>query len=257
MTARRKTALVTGAGKRVGRAIALGLAGDGFDIIAHYNSSASEAEEVVREIAHLGCNAWPIQADLSDPQNAAGLVNDAVAKAGALYLLVNVASLFEDDSLATMTHGSWDRLLDVNVASPVFLMKAFAQQPHLPEGASIVNFLDQQMLTPNPQFFSYFVAKIGLEGATRLAAFELAPKIRVNGIAPGLTLPSFGQDEERFLAQQNRTPMRSGLRPEHLMDALRYLANAERVTGQTIYVDSGQHLMGLGNSTFVAKQLSK
>ncbi|MEO1020651.1 MAG: SDR family NAD(P)-dependent oxidoreductase [Pseudomonadota bacterium] len=243
-----RTTLITGAGKRVGRIVALGLADDGYDVVVHYHSSSDDAEEVAAEIRAKGRRAWTAQADLSDPSNAQSLVETAVAQGGPISLLVNTASLFKDDSLATMSLETWDPLIIINLTSPVFLMKAFASQNEIPAGASVVNFLDQQIATPNPEFFSYFVAKIGLEGATRLAAFELAPKIRVNAVAPGLTLPSWGQDQQTFEARQNLTPLKAGLGPEDLLDAVRYLAHAERVTGHIIFVDSGQRLMGLGNT---------
>ncbi len=253
MTEKKGTALITGAGKRVGRVMALGLADDGYDIVVHYNSSGDDAEKVAGEIRAKGRSAWTTQADLSDPANATSLVAEAVSMAGPISLLLNVASLFKDDSLKNLSLESWDPLIATNLTSPVFLMRAFAAQPTIPDGASIVNILDQQIVTPNPQFFSYFVAKIGLEGATRLAAFELAPKIRVNAVAPGLTMPSWGQDQELFESRQNLTPLKSGLGPDDLLGAVRYLAHAPKVTGQTIFVDAGQRLMGLGNSELSTK----
>lgn len=247
-----KTALVTGAGKRVGRTIALGLADEGYDIVVHYNSSGDDAEKVAEEIRSQGRQSWTVQADLSDTAQAGGLVSKATRQAGPLSLLLNVASLFKDDRLESLTLDSWEPLITTNLTSPILLMQAFAVQAEIPEGASIINFLDQQIVTPNPDFFSYFVAKIGLEGATRLAAFELAPKIRVNAIAPGLTMPSWGQDQALFEARQNLTPLKIGLGPDDLFEAVRYLADAKRVTGQVIFVDSGQRLMGLGNSELTA-----
>jgi NAD(P)-dependent dehydrogenase (short-subunit alcohol dehydrogenase family) len=147
-----------------------------------------------------------------------------------------------------MTLESWRHFTDVNLTSQVFLMKAFAAQPDLPTGASIINMLDQQMTAPSPLFFSYAVAKIGLEGATKLAAFELAPEIRVNGIAPGLVLRSGDQTEATFLDFQRQMPLGAGLGADDIIRAVRYLVASPHVTGEVMLVDSGQRLIGPGNS---------
>lgn len=243
------TALVTGSGKRLGRAIALALAEDGFDLALHYHRSGDEAAALAAEISAMGRRVSTVRADLARPDQMAGLIEQARQERGAISLLVNNASAFAKDSLSTMTLESWRHLTDVNLTSQVFLMKAFADQPDLPEGASIINMLDQQMNAPSPLFFSYAVAKIGLEGATRLAAFELAPEIRVNGIAPGLVLRSGAQTDERFLAFQRRMPLGKGLGPEDIVKAVRYLIASPHITGQVLTVDSGQSLIGPGNST--------
>ena len=186
--------------------------------------------------------------DLIDPEAAAPIVQAACRGVGPLTLLVNNASLFTQDSLQSLTMESWRRLTDINLAAPVFLMQAFAARNDLPEGASIVNMLDQQMAAPSPAFFSYATAKIGLEGATRLAAFELAPAIRVNGVAPGLVLSSWLQTEEKHRSRQRQMPLGEGLGADDVVKAVRYLVNARHVTGQVITVDSGQSLIGPGNS---------
>jgi len=247
VTAARR-ALVTGAGQRIGRAIALGLADAGWNLALHHKDSHEGARAVAEEARSKGRKAITLEADLGDPTVAQRLVATAVDRLGPLGLLVNNASLHAKDSLATLTLESWRRLVDVNLTAQVFLMQAFARQQPVPEGASIVNLLDQQITAPSPAWFSYFVAKIGLEGATRLAAFELAPGIRVNAVAPGLVLPSAGQTAEAFEARQGIMPLGGGLGPRDIADAVLYLAGARHVTGQVIYVDSGQRLLGTGNS---------
>ena len=241
-------ALVTGSAKRLGRAMALALAEDGFDIVLHYNSSAEEAKNLCAEIEAMGRRAATLQRDMADPGLMASMIEEAGNALGPISLLINNASVFEQDSLADMTLESWRRLVDVNLASQLFLMQAFARQDDLPEHASIVNMLDQQMRAPSPRFFSYSIAKIGLEGATRLAAFELAPKVRVNGIAPGYVLPSWLQAEATHRQRQSQMPMGEGLGADDIVHALRYLVSATHVTGEVLLVDSGQHLIGPGNS---------
>ncbi|PVB60084.1 SDR family oxidoreductase [Labrenzia sp. 011] len=248
MTAAR-IALVTGAGKRVGKAIARGLAEEGHALALHYNSSAGGAQDLHDEILASGGRAVLLQKDLSRPETAGALIREASeALGGPVSVLVNSASAFDTDSLADMTWDTWQFLMNVNAAAPVFLMKAFADQDPLPEGCAIVNLLDTQMASASPERFSYFCGKFALEGATRLAAFELGPKgIRVNAVAPGLVLPS-GQSQENFDSRQKLTPLGPGLGPEDIVAAVRYLVGAKQVTGHTLVVDAGQRLMGFGNS---------
>jgi NAD(P)-dependent dehydrogenase (short-subunit alcohol dehydrogenase family) len=217
-------------------------------VAVHHHRSADEAREVVREIEARGRKATTVQGDLADPAVGRTVIGAANQALGPLSLLVNSASLHGQDSLAVLTPESWQQLIDINLRGQVLLMQAFAQQPSVPEGASIVNLLDQQLTAPSPAYFSYFVAKFGLQGATQLAAFELAPAIRVNAIAPGLILPSAGQSEEQFRARQAIMPLGGGLEPDDVADAVLYLARARHVTGEVIHVDSGQRLIGTGNS---------
>lgn len=249
-------ALVTGAAKRLGRAIALALAEDGWDLTLHYNTSADEVQSLQAEIEAKGRRAITLGGDLADPSQAQNLVQEANRKRGSLSLLINNASLMDRDSLASMTASSWQRLIDINLTSPVFLMQAFARQKNLPDGASIINMLDQQMAAPSPRFFSYGVAKIGLEGATRLAAFDLAPTVRVNGIAPGNVLASSLQTEEAHQRRQQSMPLGEGLSPDDIVHAVRYLINAPHVTGHVLVVDSGQRLIGPANHHLLPKSPS-
>jgi len=247
-TPKNPTALVTGSAKRLGRAIASCLAEDGFDVALHYNRSADEVETLKQDIKAMGRRVTTVAGDLADPKNAPSIIEAARGTLGPLSLLVNNASLFERDDLVSLTPESWRRLTDINLSSQVFLMQAFATQPDLPAGASIINMLDQQMSAPSPKFFSYAVAKIGFEGATRLGAFELAPEIRVNGIAPGLVLRSGNQTDATFLDHQRMMPLGEGLGADDIVRAVRYLIASPHVTGEVMLVDSGQNLIGPGNS---------
>jgi NAD(P)-dependent dehydrogenase (short-subunit alcohol dehydrogenase family) len=243
-----KIALVTGAGKRLGRAIASGLVDDGYALALHYNASSRGADELAAEIAAKGGRAVCLQHDLSQPETSEDLLARATAALGGpVSVLVNSASAFDADTLGSMTIESWRRLTDINVAAPVFLMQAFAEQDPFPASGAIVNLLDTQMTAAAPTRFSYFCSKFALDGATRLAAFELAPRgVTVNAVAPGLVLPS-DQSQEDFERRQSRTPRGPGLGPDDIVQAVRYLVSAPQITGHTLVVDAGQRLMGFGN----------
>lgn len=232
-------AIVTGAPRRIGRALALCAADLGYDVLVHHRSTPDDATALASEIADLGVKSAVCAADLSDPA-AAQLIIDAAAELGPPALLINNASLFEDDSLETLTAESWDAHMAANLRGPVLLTQAFARKAG--DGALVVNILDQRVLHPHPQFFSYTVAKTALWTATRMSAQALAPRIRVNGIGPGPTLPSIHQDEAEFAAEAAATPLGRSVDPEEIAGALRYLVGAQSVTGQMIAVDSGQHL---------------
>ena len=186
-------ALVTGAGRRIGRVLALEAARAGYDVAVHYRTARDEAEAVVAEIAALGRRAVAIQGELSDPEIGAALVGAASAEIGPLTLLVNSASTFEDDRIATLSADSWDRHMNANLRAPVLLAQAFAAA--VPAGGKglVVNLADQRVLKPNPQFFSYSVSKAGLWWVTRTLAQDLAPAVRVNAIGPGPVLASVHQ----------------------------------------------------------------
>ncbi len=240
-------ALVTGAGQRVGRAIAVGLAAQGYDVAVHYNSSAKGADETAQEIADLGRRAATLRCDLTMAETSGGLIERARDALGPVNVLINSASLFDKDNLHDLNTESWSRLIKVNLAAPIFLMQALARQDPLPAPAAIINLLDTQMASASPERFSYFCGKFGLEGATRLAASSLAPKrITVNAIAPGLVLPS-GQSEETFQRRQQLTPLGEGLSTDDIVAGVHYLIGARHVTGHTLVIDSGQKLLGFGN----------
>jgi NAD(P)-dependent dehydrogenase (short-subunit alcohol dehydrogenase family) len=238
--ASRGAALVTGGAKRIGRAICLELAVAGFDVAVHHRDSHDEAADLVREIEALGRRAVGLSADLADVIATQELIGRAVGALGPLSVLVNNASVFADDRLDTITGASWAAHLDVNLRAPVLLAQVFARQA--PDGAAIVNILDQRVLKPDPRFFSYGLSKSALWVATRSMAQELAPRIRVNGVGPGPTLPSVHQTANEFEAEARATPLQRAGSPEAVAGAVRWLVDAEQVTGQMIAVDGGQHL---------------
>jgi NAD(P)-dependent dehydrogenase (short-subunit alcohol dehydrogenase family) len=235
-----RAALVTGGGKRIGRAICLALAGAGHDVAVHYRSAPGEAEGVAAEVRALGRRAAVLQADLTDEAQVRALVPAAVAALGPLSVLVNNASVFEDDRVGDLSRTTWDRHLDTNLRAPVVLAEVFAGQA--PDGSAIVNLLDQRVLKPDPRFFSYALSRNGLWWATRTLAQALAPRIRVNGVGPGPTLPSVHQTEAEFAAEAAGTLLQTPGNPEAVAAAVLWLLQADLVTGQMIAVDGGQHL---------------
>jgi NAD(P)-dependent dehydrogenase (short-subunit alcohol dehydrogenase family) len=236
------TALVTGAGRRIGRAIALHLAGRGYRVAVHCHRSRDEADAVAAEIATAGGRAAVVQADLADQAAVSSLVAQSAAALGPLSLLVNNASLFEYDHVETATEQSWDRHLDANLKAPFFLSQAFAAQ--LPAGAlgNIVNIVDMRVWRLTPHFASYTVSKAGLWTLTQTLAMALAPRIRVNAIGPGPVLPSPHQTEAQFRKQWESTPLQRGAEPGEIAAAVGFLLDAPAVTGQMIALDGGQHL---------------
>lgn len=238
----RGAALVTGAGRRIGRALALEAARAGFDVAVHYRAARADAQAVADEIAALGPRAFVLDAELTNEDQTAALIGRAQRALGPVTLLVNSASTFDDDRLATATRASWDAHLDANLRAPVVLAQAFAAA--LPAGTEgqIVNIVDQRVLRPNPQFFSYSLSKAGLWWATQTMAQDLAPRIRVNAVGPGPVLASVHQVPGEFEAEAAGTPLQHAVSLDEVSAALRYLIDARSVTGQMIAVDAGQHL---------------
>lgn len=234
-----RTALVTGGARRIGRTVALALAQAGFAVVVHGRRRDPDAEALVSEITARGGRATFVAADLADDAHRAALIARAAAH-GPLDLLVNNASLFEDDALGALDPARWDRHFAVNLKAPVFLAQAFAAQAR--DGAAIVNITDQRARKPVPRHFSYSLTKMALEAATVMLAQALAPRVRVNAVAPGPTLPSPRQDAAAFSAQAAALPLARGPRPEDIAAAVIYLATAASVTGETIAVDGGQHV---------------
>jgi NAD(P)-dependent dehydrogenase (short-subunit alcohol dehydrogenase family) len=236
------TALVTGAGLRLGRAISRDLAAHGWQIGVHYNTSADAAEELVREIEHRGGAALALRGDLTQKDDLLSLVSRCAERLGPPTLLVNNAARFEFDSLAGLDWAEWQAELDINLRAPVFLAQAFAKT--LPENASgsIINMIDQRVWRPTPEFFSYTIAKSALWTATRVLAQALAPRIRVNALGPGPVLPNRWQTEADFARECRATPLGHGVTAEEVSAAIRFLLDAPSVTGQMIVLDSGQHL---------------
>ncbi|MGP3698372.1 SDR family oxidoreductase [Rhodobacter sp. NSM] len=245
-------ALVTGAGRRLGREIALWLARRGYDVAVHYASSEEAAQDVVREIRALGRQAEALRADLLVEAETEALVPRAVeALGGPLDLLVNNASIFEHDTIAGATRESWDRHMGSNLRAPFVLIQRFAAQAPGPEvdergepraRALAVNIIDQRVLHPAPDFATYTLSKAGLWTLTRLAAQEYGPRLRVNGIGPGPTLQGAHQSVEDFAEERAGTVLGRGASPADITAALGFLLDAPAVTGQMICVDGGQHL---------------
>lgn len=232
-------ALVTGAARRIGRALALTAARSGYDVVVHHRGSADDAAETAGLIEKLGQQAVTASADLADPDACRRMIAEVP---GPTTLLVNCASLFEDDRFGALTAEGWDAAQAVNLRAPVLLAQAFAQALGPDRDGQVVNVIDQRVLRPTPQFFSYAVSKAGLWAATRIMAQALAPRIRVNAIAPGPTLPSIHQTTTAFEAEAGAVLLGHGASPEELGEALAYLIDARSVTGQMIAVDGGQHL---------------
>ena len=237
-----RAALVTGAAKRIGRAIALALAETGHAVAIHTHRSVDEAEALVAEIRRRGGRAGVVQADLNDHDQVVGLVGAASLTVGALTLLVNNACEFEGDEIGHLDRRRWDRHFAINLRAPVFLAEAFAAQVPVGTDASIVNLLDQRVLKPTPNFISYALTKSALHTATTTLAQALGPRVRVNAVAPGPTLKSTRQDAADFARQAAAVPLGHGPTPEDIAAAVLYLAAARSVTGQTIAVDGGQHI---------------
>lgn len=237
-----RTALVTGAGKRIGRAIALSLGRAGFSVAIHYRSSPAEAESLAEELRMLGAETILLQADLAQEAEVAGLVGGAVEALGSLGLLVNNASTFEMDRIETVTRESWDYHIEPNLRAPFLLIQDFAKQLPAEAEGLVVNLLDQRVWNLTPYFVSYSVAKSGLWTLTRTMALALAPRIRVNAIGPGPTLPSVHQTDAQFERQRRAMPLQRGTTPEEIAMAVRFLLAARAMTGQMLALDGGQHL---------------
>lgn len=242
-----KTVLITGAAKRIGKRLALGLAEDGWQVAIHYSRSKTEAESLAAEINAIGemggngGKAACFQADLADEQAVASLTSHVTAELGSLSALINNASVFERDFAETMTVESWDLHLDVNLRAPAMLMADFAKQAH--DGGNIINIIDQRIWRLNPDFISYTVSKTGLWTLTQTYAMALAEKnIRVNGIGPGPTLPNPRQDQSAFDKQAKLVPLGHGATPDDILNGVRYILSSNAMTGQMIALDGGQHL---------------
>jgi NAD(P)-dependent dehydrogenase (short-subunit alcohol dehydrogenase family) len=238
----RGAALITGGARRIGRALVIAAADAGYDIAIHVRAVDDEAEAAAAEVRARGRKAAILACDLRKEATTVALIGEAEAELGPVTLLVNCASVFEEDAFADMNRASWDAHLETNLRAPLVLAQVFARR--LPAGREglIVNILDQRVLKPSPEFFSYSLSKAALWDATKMLAQALSPRIRVNGIGPGPTLPSIHQDQAAFDAEVHATLLQRQVSPGEIAAALRYLIDAPSVTGQMIAVDAGQHL---------------
>ena len=247
-----KVALVTGAGRRLGRAIALGLARDGWDIAVHYRHSAAEAAEVVAAITALGRRAVALQCDLAVEAETRQLLGRAIAALGPVTCVVNNASLFDYDSAADFGLARLDAHMHANLAGPVLLAQAL--NAATPDGAQavVINLLDQKLYNLNPDFLSYTLSKAALHTATTMLAQALAPQVRVVGVAPGITMVSGEQSQAQFEQAHRNTPLGRSSTPDDVADCVCYVARARALTGTTVLVDGGQHLMALPRDVMFA-----
>jgi len=243
MTTPPKTVLVTGAAKRLGRAIALDLARHGWSVAIHYNTAEKEARATEADARTAGGKVMLIKADLGREEEAAGLVARAKETIGPITALVNNASIFERDEWYSADRESWNKHMTVNLRSPFVLAQEFAKNLPKPLKGAIVNIIDQRVKKPTPQFMSYTLSKAGLAWLNVTLAQALAPRIRVNAVAPGPTLINARQSQADFTRQREATLLGTGAEPQDVCDAVRYLLDAKAVTGETIAVDGGQHLI--------------
>ena len=253
-----RAALVTGAGKRIGRGIALGMARAGWDVAVHFGQSSADADETVRQVQALGRRAQAFNADLDSESQTRSMFEAAATTFPDLSCVVNNASRFEPDTPATFSFATLDHHLRPNLAAPVLLAQLLhaslapssltpssleASHPAVP--GVVINLLDQKLDNPNPDFFSYTLTKAGLLAATHIMAMAFAPVLRVAGVSPGITLKSGDQSDEGFTAAHARTPLGRSSRLSDVVDAVVYLADASAITGVNLIVDGGQHLLPL------------
>ena len=263
----RPVVLVTGAARRIGRSISLHLARHGWDVVLHHRAKATggaaaqaaaqaAAEATAAEARALGAQAWLVAADLADEADCNQLVPAAVACAGRLDALVNNASLFEYDAVDSLSTDTLDRHWRANTAAPVLLARALHRHLAQRDGrGAVVNLLDQKLANPNPDYFSYTLSKAALAEATVLLAQALAPRLRVCGVSPGVTLLSGTMAEVEFEAAHRLTPLHRSSTPDDIAAAVRFLLEAPAITGHTLLVDGGQHLLGQPRDVlFLAQQ---
>jgi len=236
------TALVTGGARRIGRAIVLDLARHGFAMGIHYGESRDEAEELAATILEAGGRAHVLQADLTDATQARGLMQSATEALGPIHLLVNNASVFEEDSVTDFDTEIWDRHFALHVKTPAILAREFVRALPQDREGLIVNMIDQRVWRPTPRHFSYTLSKAALWMATRTMAQALAPRIRVNAIGPGPTLPDKGEGISSFRRETAALPLGHGPELAEFGATIRYLWDTPSITGQMIALDGGKHL---------------
>lgn len=249
-----RTALITGAAKRLGRAIALELAAGGWNIVVHYGQSAADAASTVRDIEALGRRAIALQCDLADQTAVEQLLPRAIKVMGAVSCVVNNASLFDYDDVATFSFAKLDAHMHANLAAPILLAQALHAATPPDQQAVAINVLDQKLFNLNPDFLSYTLSKSALQTATTMLAQALAPTVRVVGVAPGLTMISGDQTAADFAKAHAKTALGKSSTPDEIAQAVCYLAQARAVTGTILVVDGGQHLISSQRDVMFATQ---
>jgi len=234
--------LVTGGARRVGAALVEALAAAGWFVFIHYNESEKEARALARKTARTGGACLPIKADLAKPEEIVDLIPRCRAQHKNLRCLINNASTFERDSIQSVSPESWDRHLRPNLMAPAFLSKAFAEEADEEHDFVIINVLDQKIRNLNPDFFSYTISKFGLFGLTETLALALAPRIRVCGIAPGITLPSGDQSQAQFERAAKATPLGRSSSVDDIVLAAKFILATRSMTGNILYLDGGESL---------------
>lgn len=240
-TLRGQTALITGAARRLGRAVALALAGEGVQIVAHYHTSASDADDLAQEIEALGVKVWTLSADLSNTEEPEQLFSRALEMAGPLDVLINGASLYTEEGISDLRPESLMTNVNLNALAPFLLSRAFAQQNR--EGC-IVNFLDARISDYDENHVSYHLSKRMLFSITRMMAIEFAPRVRVNAVAPGLILPPVGKDDSYLKELASTNPLNAHGGAADVVSTLLFLLRSPFITGQVIYVDGGRNMLG-------------
>jgi NAD(P)-dependent dehydrogenase (short-subunit alcohol dehydrogenase family) len=242
-TATRPVVLVTGAARRLGRAMALDLAAHGFDVAVHYRGSEADAQATVGELRALGAQAHAFRADLSDEPACRALVPAVTAHFKRLDAIINSASTFEYDDPASFTVAAMEKHWRANTAPAILLAQALhAHLDGCSETGCVVNLIDQKLWNPNPDYFSYTLSKAALQSATVMLAQALAPRVRVCGVAPGVTLVSGPMNADEFTAAHKMTPLERSSTPDDIARAVRFLIESPAITGTTLLVDGGQHL---------------
>ncbi|WP_240001877.1 SDR family oxidoreductase [Parvibium lacunae] len=240
-----KIVLITGAAKRVGRELALHFAAAGWDVALHYGQSGTEAQLLAAQIMAMGRRVIALQADLAQEDQVRALLPQCIAALGVPNCIINNASRFEFDSAVDIDYTRLTAHILPNLAAPLLLAQALHAAVPTGRQACVINLLDQKLYNLNPDFLSYSLSKIALEGATKMLAQALAPTVRVVGLAPGLTLPSYLQTTEQFTHTHQLTPLGQSSTPEDLAQAALFLASSPAITGTTLVVDGGQHLQPL------------
>jgi len=241
----KKVVLITGAAKRIGKAIAFAMSDNGWDVAVHYNHSQNEAEDVVKHIRSKGVNAFMFKADLTKETQTQTIFSQVNEKLGVVSCLVNNASVFKNDTIENFSSATWNENISVNLHAPAILMQEFTKQLPAQINGNIINMLDYAVLRYPEKFISYTASKAGLWALTQQLAYSLAKRgVRVNAIGPGNTLPNQFESQERFNASRLASPLSVGADPDEICRALLFILSSPSMTGQMITLDGGKHLAG-------------